>query len=125
MSVVMTPFTWSMMRMAFDELNVLPGHSSVGNIGGRLYQNVTVGVSVLRVLGKNIKDMAKETGGRVWRATAPRELREKFLEILSQLQNRYVLRFTPQGGARPGWHELEVRLKGRKGKIRARRGYFR
>ena len=42
MSVVMTPFTWSMMRTGFSELNVLPGHPSVGNIGGRLYQNVTV-----------------------------------------------------------------------------------
>ena len=74
MSVVMTPFTWSMMRMAFDELNVLPGYSSVGNIGGRLYQNVTVGVSVLGALGKNIKDMAKEMGG----------VRDEYLETMDQ-----------------------------------------
>jgi VWFA-related protein len=72
-----------------------------------------------------LKDVAKETGGQVWKATAPQELREKFLEILSQLQDRYVLRFAPKAGARPGWHELEVRLKGRKGEVRARRGYHR
>jgi VWFA-related protein len=72
-----------------------------------------------------LRDVAKETGGRVWKATAAQELREKFLEILSQLKNRYVLRFAPEEGARPGWHELEVRLKGRKGKVRARRGYYR
>ncbi len=72
-----------------------------------------------------LRDLAKETGGRVWKATAPQDLREKFLEILSQLENRYVLRFTPEEGARPGWHELEVRLKGRKGRVRARRGYYR
>jgi pyruvate,water dikinase len=40
-SVAMTPLTWSMMRTAFDELNILPGHASVGNIAGRLYQNST------------------------------------------------------------------------------------
>ncbi len=62
-SVVMTPFTWSMLSTAFSELNILPGHSSVGNIGGRLYQNVTVMASVLHALGKNFEDMAKELGG--------------------------------------------------------------
>jgi len=72
-----------------------------------------------------LRAVAKETGGRVWKATAPQELRAKFLEILSQLKNRYVLRFAPESGAHPGWHELEVRLKGRKGKVRARRGYYR
>jgi len=73
-SVVMTPFTWSMMYTGFGELNILPGHSSVGNIGGRLYQNVTVGVSVLGALGKNIKDMAKEMGG----------VRDEYLETMDQ-----------------------------------------
>jgi phosphohistidine swiveling domain-containing protein len=74
MSVVMTPFTWSMMRMAFDELNILPGYSSVGNIGGRLYQNVTVGVSVLAALGRDFESMAKEMGG----------VRDEYLETMDQ-----------------------------------------
>ncbi len=74
LSVVMTPFTWSMMRMAFSELNILPGHSSVGNIGGRLYQNVTVGISVLAALGKDIRAMAKELGG----------VRDEYLETMDQ-----------------------------------------
>ena len=72
-----------------------------------------------------LRDLARETGGRLWTATAPQDLQEKFLQILSQLKNRYVLRFEPRGVARPGWHELEVKLKGRKGKVRARRGYHR
>ncbi|MGD8794835.1 MAG: PEP/pyruvate-binding domain-containing protein, partial [Anaerolineae bacterium] len=56
MSVVMTPFTWAMLRMTFGELDLLPGHASVGNIGGRFYQNVTVGISVLGALGRNYED---------------------------------------------------------------------
>jgi len=74
MLVVMTPFTWSMMRTAFDELNILPGHSSVGNIGGRLYQNVTVGISVLRALGQNVEEIAKEMGG----------VRQEYLDTMDQ-----------------------------------------
>jgi hypothetical protein len=63
LSVVMTPFTWSVMRIAFSELDVLPGYATAGNIGGRLYQNTTVGTSALRALGKNVEDMAKEMAG--------------------------------------------------------------
>jgi pyruvate,water dikinase len=74
MSVVMTPFTWSMMRFAFDELNILPGYSAVGNIGGRLYQNVTVGISVLAALGQDFESMAKEMGG----------VRDEYLETMDQ-----------------------------------------
>jgi phosphohistidine swiveling domain-containing protein len=73
-SVVMTPCTWSMVATGFSELNILPGHASVGNIGGRLYQNSTVMASVLHALGKNIEDMMKEIGG----------VREEYLETVDQ-----------------------------------------
>jgi phosphohistidine swiveling domain-containing protein len=74
MSVVMTPYTWSVMRLAFGELDVLPGHASVGNIGGRLYQNATVAISVLGALGQNVEDMVTEVGG----------VREEYLETMDQ-----------------------------------------
>jgi phosphohistidine swiveling domain-containing protein len=74
MSVVMTPFTWSIMRLAFGELDILPGHAMVGNIGGRLYQNVAVGISVLSALGQNVEDMVTELGG----------VREEYLETMDQ-----------------------------------------
>jgi hypothetical protein len=37
---------------------------------------------------------------------------------------RYVLRYDPQGVAREGWHALRVRLRGAKGQVQARRGYW-
>ena len=73
-SVVMTPLTWSMILTGFSELNILPGHPSVGNIGGRLYQNTTAMVSVLHALGKDSKAMAKEMGGT----------RDEYLETMDQ-----------------------------------------
>ena len=74
MSVVMTPFTWSMMRLAFTELDVLPGYSTVGNIGGRLYQNVTVGISLFAAMGRDFVSVAKEMGG----------VRDEYLETMDQ-----------------------------------------
>jgi pyruvate,water dikinase len=46
----------------------------VGNIGGRLYQNSTVMVSVLRALGKDFVAVAKEMGG----------VRDEYLETMDQ-----------------------------------------
>ena len=74
MSVVMTPFTWSLVRTAFDELNLLPGHAALGNIGGRAYQNVTVMVSAFRALGRNVESLSTELGG----------VRDEYLETMDQ-----------------------------------------
>jgi pyruvate,water dikinase len=71
-SVVMTPLTWSTLLVGFSELNVLPGYASVGNIGGRFYQNVTVMLSVLQALGRDIREVAKEMGG----------VRDEYLETM-------------------------------------------
>jgi phosphohistidine swiveling domain-containing protein len=103
LSVVMTPFTWSLMRMVFGELDVLPGHASVGNIGGRMYQNVTVGISVLAALGQNVQDQAKEMGG----------VREEYLETMDQylisLPEATPLTILP--GAIRMWREQRAGLK--------------
>ncbi|HET7220744.1 MAG TPA: VWA domain-containing protein [Vicinamibacterales bacterium] len=74
--------------------------------------------------GEKLLDrFAEETGGRVFQATAG-SLRSAFIEILDEFRQRYVLTYTPTGVAQPGWHSLDVRLRGRSGEIKARRGYF-
>jgi hypothetical protein len=35
-----------------------------------------------------------------------------------------VLSYTPTGVSATGWHRLGVKLKGKRGKVTARRGYF-
>ena len=40
------------------------------------------------------------------------------------MSNRYVLRYEPLQVKRPGWHEVAVRLRGRKADVQARRGYW-
>jgi VWFA-related protein len=70
-------------------------------------------------------DVARATGGRLFEASSERDLRERFLEVLEDIRARYVLRFTPDVAGQPGWHALGVRLRGRKGELLARPGYWR
>ncbi len=63
LSCVVTPFTWSVIGMAYDHMSVLPGYHIAGNIGGRPYQNATVMVSALQAIGKDIDAMFQEMGG--------------------------------------------------------------
>jgi VWFA-related protein len=70
-----------------------------------------------------LRDVAGDTGGQVWRADDGPQLQAAFLQALAQVKSRYLLRFDPTV-ARPGWHALEVKLRTRKGDVRARKGYF-
>jgi pyruvate,water dikinase len=49
---VMTPYTWSAMRFGFSQMTMLPGHLSVGNICGRIYNNGSVGATAFQALGR-------------------------------------------------------------------------
>jgi hypothetical protein len=40
------------------------------------------------------------------------------------MRHRYLLRFEPAAGAKPGWHRLEVRLRNASGEVQARPGYW-
>ena len=71
-----------------------------------------------------LRRISEQSGGRVWDASAPERLAESFLEVLAHVKSRYLLRYEPTGVAPDGWHKLEVTLRGKKGDVRARRGYF-
>ena len=73
----------------------------------------------LRVLGR----IAEATGGRYWRADRTADLEASFLRILEEMRTRYLLAYEPAGIALEGRHVLNVRLRGGKGRVRARSGY--
>jgi VWFA-related protein len=68
--------------------------------------------------------LARETGGRLLHADQNRDIERTFTRVLEEFNSRYILGFAPGDGAAPGWHQLEVRLRNRKGSVLARRGYF-
>lgn len=71
-----------------------------------------------------LRQIAEATGGRFWPAESPDRLRQTFAAIAEAMSHRYILRYEPQSGRSPGWHRLELKLRGKSGRIEARRGYW-
>jgi VWFA-related protein len=63
-------------------------------------------------------------GGRFWGADEPEHLGDRFAAVLAEMRARYLLVYTPASLPAPGWHDVKVRLKGARGDVRARPGYF-
>jgi VWFA-related protein len=71
-----------------------------------------------------LREIAESSGGRVWNPDSPDRLRDSFAAIAAQMSERYVLRYEPQRVKREGWHKLDIRLRGAKGTVSSRRGYW-
>jgi VWFA-related protein len=67
--------------------------------------------------------LARETGGTALSVLDTRDVRPAFLRIIDEFRSGYVLTYSPEGVPKKGWHAIEVRLKGTRGDVHARRGY--
>ena len=72
-----------------------------------------------------VERLAAESGGGVMSAEGSGELRDAFERIVAEFRSRYVLTYAPRGVEASGWHPLQVTIKGRSGRVTARRGYLR
>jgi hypothetical protein len=72
---------------------------------------------------RGLREIAEASGGRFWGADSPARLREAFAAIADAMGHRYVLRYEPTR-ITPGWHRLEARLRGVKGDVHVRHGYW-
>jgi VWFA-related protein len=71
-----------------------------------------------------LREIAEAAAGRYWKAESPGHLRRVFREIAEAMGHRYVLRYEPVGVPRAGWHRLDVRLRGVRGDVQVRSGYW-
>jgi len=72
-----------------------------------------------------LKDMAEETGGRLFEARNNRELHSAFEQISNELRSQYSLGYSPTNDARDGsYRRVEVRASGRGYNVQARKGYY-
>jgi Ca-activated chloride channel family protein len=71
-----------------------------------------------------LNDLTQFTGGALFKVESTRDLGAVFLNILEEFRQRYLLTYSPSGALSAGWHQLEVRVKRRSLKIKARPGYF-
>jgi VWFA-related protein len=77
----------------------------------------------LREASSFFRELAEITGGHTFRVPQEDDLRETFARIVTDFRSRYVLTYTPAGVDHAGWHPIEVKVKGRRGRVTARRGY--
>lgn len=74
--------------------------------------------------GGELASLADETGGSIL-DLGDSSLSQRLNEIVTGFRARYVLTYEPTGVRHDdGWHRITVRLKGKTGKVQARRGYY-
>jgi hypothetical protein len=74
-----------------------------------------------------LPETAEATGGQLHQADSPDRVGQIFERIVDSFRKSYVLRYTPQGVAREGWHAIEVKVTrpgGNRYTVRARKGYW-
>lgn len=92
-------------------------------------RRLTFGIpTTLTPAGEEIKEGAEVTGGGWHQAVlvSTPSLTGTFRETFDNFRQSYMMRYTPQGVSRAGWHAIEVRLAdaSRKGyTVAARKGY--
>lgn len=62
----MTPMTWSVLRFTLEDWVFLRGFSTVGNIGGLPYINISIFASVFQALRKNRKQLDETLEGTMY-----------------------------------------------------------
>ena len=72
-----------------------------------------------------LEKVADTTGGEIVYLNTTRDLSATFTSIVAGFRHRYLIAYTPTGALTRGWHPIEVRVKGRRVDVRARRGYSR
>ena len=90
---------------------------------------ISQGVAPLHLLsvdGRLLKDGAESTGGGLYQGEGFSEptLFNTFEKAFENFRQSYILRYTPKGVARTGWHEITVTVPREKSvQIKARNGY--
>jgi phosphohistidine swiveling domain-containing protein len=62
----MTPLAWSVLQFTLDDWVFLPGHSTVGNIGGRPYLNISVFASLFHAVGRSREGLLDTMEGTLY-----------------------------------------------------------
>jgi Ca-activated chloride channel homolog len=72
-----------------------------------------------------LPELAQRTGGEALNVDTTGKLRDAFERIVREFRSRYLLTYTPRGVDTPGWHRIEVKVKGQRATVQARKGYER
>jgi VWFA-related protein len=70
-----------------------------------------------------LSDLATRTGGQLFWMDIAAPIGDAFKNAIDDFRTSYVLRYTPKGVTRAGWHDLSVRVTSGTYEVRARKGY--
>jgi len=71
-----------------------------------------------------LHELSERTGGGVVEIESTKDLADRFVAILDEFRQRYLVSYTPRGVSSGGWHRLDVRVKGHRATVKARPGYL-
>jgi Ca-activated chloride channel homolog len=71
-----------------------------------------------------LHELSERTGGGIVEIDSTKDLANRFVGILDEFRQRYLVSYTPRGVSKGGWHRLDVRVKGRKVAVKTRAGYL-
>jgi hypothetical protein len=81
---------------------------------------------VLTVFGRAalpLEPLSEASGGRTYRVSPNADITDVLGRAITEFRTRYLLRYTPTGVPREGWHDVEVRVTSGGYDVRHRRGY--
>ncbi|HKW03628.1 MAG TPA: VWA domain-containing protein [Vicinamibacterales bacterium] len=70
-----------------------------------------------------LSDLATRTGGQLFWMDIAAPIGDAFKNAIEDFRTSYVLRYSPKGVTRAGWHDLSVRVTSGTYEVRARKGY--
>lgn len=74
---------------------------------------------------RDLKRMAEETGGSVFKVDQPRDLERVFAQIEEEMRSQYAIGYTPTNSVKDGsFRELEFKMSDNDYKVQARKGYY-
>jgi VWFA-related protein len=107
------------------------GYGNYGGYGGRHGMGGGMGGPQRRppqeehVDGKKIlEEISKKSGGRMFQVSKKETVEKIYAEIEEELRNQYRFGYTPDKGAEPGYHKIELTTHNKDLIVQAREGYY-
>ena len=99
-------------------------HVVVGLDVPRVFSSARITLPAVVPNKKMLDDLTGATGGQVTSFRLTDSIGHAFKSVIDDFRTSYVLRYSPAGVARPGWHNISVTVK-KAGSfdVRARKGY--
>jgi Ca-activated chloride channel homolog len=109
-----------------SELSVLmSGSASAQRFNELRIEDLKLGLEALDASERNLDQLTRSTGGRVYKPTSFNDLERIYREVAEELRNQYAIYYSPLNRTRDGgFRRVRVQTTDPKHRVAARIGYF-